>query len=75
MTHWKYIIMNIIYKVISMADISLIMFIKLKYYLLVLNKTTSNFRNKILLNNFYKRMNWVPLGGMNLNDLNSLISI
>jgi hypothetical protein len=58
---------------VSMAEKSIIMLKKLKHNPLFLDSQLLNFGNKSLLNKFYKRMKWVPLGGTNFNDINSLI--
>jgi hypothetical protein len=67
--------MNISPRMVSMAKKSLIILKKLKYSPLLFRQSASNFENKSSLNNFYKRLKWVPLGGTNFNDINSLIRI
>jgi hypothetical protein len=65
--------MNISPRMVFIDKKSLIILIKLKYSALLFRQPTSNFENKSSINNFYKILKWVPLGGTNFNDLNSLI--
>jgi hypothetical protein len=69
MNHWKAIIMNIISRMVSMVEKSLIMLVKLKYNRCFSGSQLQSLENKSLLNNFYKKMKWVPLEGTNFNNL------